>query len=75
MTGHNGVKVEFTFIFRSHRRPIQLPVFVPVGLSSFLHLLQVLLSVEISSVARSGQLTDGVQITDFDTQQLKESVI
>ena len=59
------VKIENTFIFRFHRRPIQLLLFVPVGLSSSLrHLMQVLLGVEVSSVARPGQLTVGVQITD-----------
>ena len=36
------IKIEITFIFRFHRQPIQLVVFVPVGLFSFLrHLLQV----------------------------------
>ena len=40
-------------------------VFAPVGLSSFLHLLQVLLGVEVSSVAWTGQLTVEVQITDW----------
>ena len=56
------IKIEFTFIFRFHRHPIQLIVFVLVGLSSFLHLWLVLLGVEVSSVARPGQLTVGVQI-------------
>ena len=46
------IKVGITFIFRFRRRPIQLVVFVPVGLSSFLHLLQVLFGVEVTSVAR-----------------------
>ena len=36
------IKIGISFIFRIHRRPIQLFVFVPVGLSSFLwHLRQV----------------------------------
>ena len=44
------MKIGIAFIFRFHRRPIQVVVFFPVGLSSFLHLLQVVLTVEISSV-------------------------
>ena len=59
------IKIGITFIFRLYRRPIQLDMFVAVGLSSFLrHLRQVLLGVEVSSVARPGQLTVGVQVTD-----------
>ena len=47
------IKIGIIFIFRLHRCSIQLVVFVPVGLSPFLRdLLQVLLGVEISSVAR-----------------------
>ena len=43
---HARIKIGITFIFVFHRRPIQLVVFVPVGLLSFLrHLLQVLLGV------------------------------
>jgi hypothetical protein len=53
-----------TFIFRFHCRPIQLVMFLPVGLLSFLHLRQVLLGVELSSVVRPGQLTFGVLITN-----------
>jgi hypothetical protein len=49
------IKIGITFIFRFHRRPIQLVVFVPVGLSSFLHLLQVSLGVEVSTVAGLGR--------------------
>ena len=60
------IKIQITFIFRFYSRCIQLVVFVPVGLSSFLqHLQQVLLGVEVSSVVRPGQLTFVVQITDF----------
>ena len=44
------IKIGINFIFMFHRRPIQLVAFVPVGLSSLLHLLQVLLGVEVSSV-------------------------
>jgi hypothetical protein len=40
------INIGIAFIFRSHPGPIQLVVFVPVGLSSFLHLLQVFLGVE-----------------------------
>ena len=55
------IKIGITFIFRFHRRPIQLVVFVPVGLSSFLrHPRQVLLGVQVCSVARLGQLTAGM---------------
>ena len=60
------MKTEIIFIFRLHRRPIQLDAFVPLGFSSFLrHLRQVLLGVVIFSVARVGQLTVGVQISDL----------
>ena len=49
------IKIGITFIFRLRHRPIQLVVFVLVGLSSFLlHRRQVLLGVEVSSVARPG---------------------
>ena len=42
------IKIEITFIFRFHRRPFQLVMFVSVGLLSICwHLLQVLLVVEI----------------------------
>ena len=58
------IKIGITFIFRFHRRPIQLAVFVPVDLSSICRHLQALLRVEIPSVARPGQLTVLVQITD-----------
>ena len=52
------IKIEITFIFRFHFRPIQLVVFIPVGLSLFLrHLRQILLGVKTSPVARPGQLT------------------
>ena len=51
------IKIGIIFIFRFYRRPIQLVVFVVVGLSLFLHLLQVLFGAEVSSVARLGQLT------------------
>ena len=33
-----GIKIGIIFIFNFHRRPIQLYVSVPVGLSSFLYL-------------------------------------
>ena len=59
------IKIGITFIFRFHRCPIKLVAFVPVGLSSFLHLGQVLLGVEVSSVARLWQLTVAVQFTDL----------
>ena len=50
------VNIGITFAFRFHRRRISLVLFVPVDLSSFLrHLLQILLGVEVSSVARPGQ--------------------
>ena len=50
------IKIGITFILRFHRNPIQLVVFVPVGLPSFLrHLLQVLLDVKVSSVTQPGQ--------------------
>ena len=62
---NKGVKIGITFIFRFHRHPIQLVVFVPVGLSSFIRrLLWVFLGVEVSSVARPGQLTVRFQITE-----------
>ena len=35
------IKIGITFICRFHRRPIQLLVFVPVGISSILHLRKV----------------------------------
>ena len=38
-----SIKIAITFIFRFHRRPIQLFVFVPISLSWFLHHRQVLL--------------------------------
>ena len=57
------IKIGITFISRFHLRPIQSVVFVPVGLSSFLHLRQVLLGVQVSSVARLGQLTVWFKIT------------
>ena len=61
-----AIKIGITFIFRFHRHPIQLVVFVPVGLLLFLrHLRQVMLGVEVSSVAQPGQLTIGVQISDW----------
>ena len=53
--------IRITFILRFHRSPIQLVVFVPVGLSSFLHLRQVLLGVELSSVALPGPFIVGVK--------------
>ena len=60
------IKIGFTFIFRFHRRSIQIVLFFPVGLSSFSwHFKQVLLGVEVSSVSWLGQLTFGVQITDY----------
>ena len=60
------IKIEITFNIRLHRRPIQLVVFVPVGLSSICsHLLQVLLVFEVSSVARPAEdvnkMTKGLQ--------------
>ena len=58
------IEIENTFIFRLHRRPVQLVTFVPIGLSLPLyHRRQLLLIVEVSSVARPGQLTVRVQIT------------
>ena len=58
-------KFELPVFFRLHRRPIQIVVFVPVGLSSSLrHLWQVFVFVEVSSVTWLGQLTVGVKITD-----------
>ena len=46
------IKIWITFISRFHRRSFQFVVFISVGLSSICwHILQVLLSVEISSVA------------------------
>ena len=55
------IKIEITFNLRLHRRPIQLVMFVPVGLPSFLrYRRQVLLGVEVSSVARPGQWTAGI---------------
>ena len=51
------IKIEITFFFRLHRRPIQLVVLVPVGLSLlWWHRQQVLLVVKVSSVAQPGQL-------------------
>ena len=44
-----GIKIGITFNFSFHRRPIQLLVFIPVGLSSFLRRRQILLGVEVSS--------------------------
>ena len=63
--GKISVRIKvITFIFRFRRRPIQLVMFVPVALSSFLrHFLQVLLGVEVCSVALPGHLTARVQIT------------
>ena len=58
------IKSGITFIFKFHRRPIQLVVFVPVGLSSFLHLLQVLLAVELSSFAQG--LQERTQLIEWD---------
>ena len=64
VSGHvcsHVLRVIEVFNFRL-RRPIQLVLLVPVGHSSFLlHLRLVLLVVE-ASVARPGQLTVGVQI-------------
>ena len=54
ISSYSIIKIGINFIFRLHRRPIQLVVFDPVGLSSFLHLRQVLLGVEVSSVAELG---------------------
>ena len=66
--GHNifqlRIKIGITFIFRLHRHSIVLVVFVPVGLSSFLHLWQVVLGVEFFSVDWPEDLTVGVEITD-----------
>ena len=57
------IKIGITFNFRLHRHPIPLVVLVPVGLLSiFWHLRQVLFIVKVSSVAKPGQLTVGVQI-------------
>jgi hypothetical protein len=45
------IKIEITIIFRLRHLPIQLVVFIPVGLSSFLrNHRQILLGVEVSSV-------------------------
>ena len=45
------IKIGITFIFRFHRRPIQIVLFFPVGLSLFLrYLLRDLLGVEVSSL-------------------------
>jgi hypothetical protein len=63
-----GIKIGITFIFWLHLHPIQLVVFVPIDLSSFLHLRHVLLGVEVSSIAWFEQLTIGVQITDSNGQ-------
>ena len=52
------IKIEIIFIFRFHRRPIKLVVFFPVSLSSLLrYLLQVLLGVEVFSVARATEMS------------------
>ena len=60
------IKIGITFIFRFHRRPIQLVVFIPIGLSYLLrHRRQILLGVKVPSVAWPEQLTVGVQITDW----------
>ena len=56
-------KLELLY-FQVSPSSIQLVAFVPVGLSSVLRQLrQVLLGVKVSSVARSGQLNVGVQIS------------
>ena len=69
------IKIAITLIFRFRRRPIQLVVFVTVGLSSFLrHLWQVLLYVEVFSVARLGQLTVTGRQKKFRHQRLAEDV-
>ena len=59
------IKIGITFIFKFHQRPVQLVAFLPVGLSSILrHLRQVLLGIEVSFVARPGQLTVGTPTTN-----------
>jgi hypothetical protein len=66
------IKIGITFILRLHRRPIQLVMFVPTGLSLFLqHIRQVLLGVEISSVALSGQLNVGVEVSSTPTRPVE----
>jgi hypothetical protein len=57
------IKSGITFTFKLRNRPIQLVVFVPVGLTSFLHLRQVLIGAEVSSVVLPGLLSAGVEIT------------
>ena len=53
-----------TFFFHCH--PIQCCVFFLVGILSLMqHSQQVLYGVEVSSVSWLGQLTVGVQITDY----------
>ena len=57
--GEISVRIKIAIAF-NFRFPIQLVVFVPVGLSSFLrYLLQVFLGVQVPSVTRLGQLTVG----------------
>ena len=55
------IKIGITCIFKFCRHPIQVVVFSPVGLSSFLrHLLQVLLSAEVPlTVNCLSQVTKG----------------
>ena len=69
----DNIEIGITFIFRFRCRPIQLVVFVPVGLSSFLrHLLHVLLGVEVSSVARPGQFTVRIQVQRSTVQAMRQ---
>ena len=61
----DGGRIKFGNYFYLHRHPIQLVLFIPVGLKLLLrHRRLVLLGVEVSSVARPGQLIAGIQIAD-----------
>ena len=54
------IKMGIIFIFRFRRRPIQIAVLFPVGLSSFSrHFQQVLLGVEVSMKHNSLKGDDG----------------
>ena len=56
-------KIGIILIFRFRRRPIQLVLFVPVGLPSFLHLLQVLCGklIHPTRLAEDVRTTKGLQ--------------